>query len=157
ALSNLQKVLYPGNGFTKAQVIDYYIRIAPALLPHLSKRPITMKRFPDGVHGKAFYEKDAPKYTPAWVHTTEVPRQTGGKPIRYICVDDLATLVWCANLASLELHPFLHRAGDLDQPDAIVFDLDPGEGTSLVTCAEVGFLLKALLEANELESFAKVS
>ncbi|HLG98601.1 MAG TPA: non-homologous end-joining DNA ligase [Bryobacteraceae bacterium] len=156
-LSNLDKVLYPASGFTKAQVIDYYIRIAPWLLPHFAKRPVTMKRFPDGAPGKAFYEKDAPKHTPAWIQTTEVPRQAGGKPIRYICIDDLATLVWCANMASLELHPFLHRAGQLDQPDAIVFDLDPGEGTSLVTCAEVGFSLKALLEAKELECFAKVS
>lgn len=116
-----------------------------------------MQRFPDGVQGKAFYEKDAPKHMPPWIHTTEVPRPTGGKPIRHICIDDLATLVWCANMASLELHPFLHRAGHLDQPDATVFDLDPGEGTSLVTCAEIGFSLKALLEANGLECFAKVS
>jgi bifunctional non-homologous end joining protein LigD len=116
-----------------------------------------MRRFPDGVHGKAFYEKDAPKYTPSWIHTTEVPRQAGGKPIRYVCIDDIPTLVWCANMASLELHPFLHRAGNLDQPDAIVFDLDPGEGTTLVTCAEIGFSLNALLKANGLECFAKVS
>ncbi len=155
-LSNLEKVLYP-SGFTKAQVIDYYIRIAPWLLPHFKNRPVTMKRFPDGVQGKAFYEKDAPKYTPSWIRTTEVPRQTGGKPIRYVCIDDLATLVWCANLASLELHPFLHRAGRLNQPDAMVFDLDPGEGTTLVTCAEIGFSLKALLERNGLQCFAKVS
>jgi bifunctional non-homologous end joining protein LigD len=113
ALSNLDKVLYPGAAFSKAQVIDYYIRISKWLLPHVERRPVTMLRFPDGVHGKAFYEKDAPKYTPAWVHTTDVPRQAGSKPIRYICIDDLPTLVWCANLASLELHPFLHRAGEL--------------------------------------------
>src|SRR5947207_11264842 len=123
ALSNLDKVLYPASGFTKAQVIDYYIRISPWLLPHFSKRPVTMLRFPDGVHGKAFYEKDAPKYTPAWVHTTEVPRQSGGKAIRYICIDDLQALVWCANLASLELHPFLHRAGNLNCPTSVVCDL----------------------------------
>jgi bifunctional non-homologous end joining protein LigD len=157
ALSNLDKVLYPASGFTKGQVIDYYIRIAPWLLPHFAKRPVTMKRFPDGVVGKAFYEKDAPKFTPPWIHTTEVPRQAGGKPIRYLCIDDLATLAWSANMASLELHPFLHRASHLDQPDAMVFDLDPGEGTTLTTCAEVGFSLRALLEANGLKSFAKVS
>jgi bifunctional non-homologous end joining protein LigD len=156
-LSNLDKILYPGNAFTKAQVIDYYIRMAPWLLPHFARRPITMLRFPDGVTGKAFYEKDAPKHTPAWVHTANVPRQSGGKPIRYICVDDLPTLVWCANIASLELHPFLHRAERLDRPDAMVFDLDPGEGTSLLTCAEVAFSLKSLLESNGLQSFPKVS
>src|ERR1041384_8312193 len=100
ALSNLDKTLYPASGFTKAQVIDYYIRIAPWLLPHFAKRPVTMKRFPDGVQGKAFYEKDAPKYTPAWIQTTEVPRQAGGKPIRYICIEDLAPLVRCADMAS---------------------------------------------------------
>jgi len=114
-------------------------------------------RFPDGVTGKAFYAKDAPKFTPDWVHTTNVPRQTGGTPIRYVCVDDLPTLVWCANLASLELHPFLHRANRLDKPDSVVFDLDPGEGTNLATCAEVAFSLKALLEKSGLQAFPKVS
>lgn len=156
ALSNLDKALYPA-GFTKAQIIDYYIRIAPWLLPHYTRRPITMKRFPDGVRGKAFYEKDAPKHTPEWVHTTHVPRVAGGKPIRYICVDDLPTLVWCANVAALELHPFLHQAGNLDRPTSVVFDLDPGEGADIVTCAEVAFHLKTLLEKNGLECLAKVS
>jgi bifunctional non-homologous end joining protein LigD len=157
ALTNLDKVLYPGNGFTKAQVIDYYIKVSKFLLPHFARRPVTLNRFPDGVGGKAFYEKDAPDYLPSWAHTTNVPRVKGGEPIRYICIDDLPTLVWCANVASLELHPFLHRAEDLDCPTSIVFDLDPGEGVDLVACAEVAFLLKALLEKNSLECFAKVS
>src|SRR5580693_580443 len=125
ALTNLDKVLYPGAAFTKAHVIDYYMRVGKWLLPHYARRPVTLQRFPDGVQGKAFYEKDAPKYTPAWVHTTEVPRRAGGKQIRYICIDDLPTLVWCANLASLELHPFLHLADELNSPTAMVFDLDP--------------------------------
>jgi bifunctional non-homologous end joining protein LigD len=157
ALTNLDKVLYPGGSVTKAHVIDYYIRISKWLLPHFERRPVTMLRFPDGVHGKAFYEKDAPKYTPAWVHTTDVPRQSGGKPIRYICIDDLPTLVWCANLASLELHPFLHRARELRCPTSVVFDLDPGEGANLVTCAEVAFLLRSVLKRAGLECFPKVS
>jgi bifunctional non-homologous end joining protein LigD len=156
-LSNLDKVLYPGNGFTTARVIDYYIRIAPWMLTHYMKRPVTMKRFPDGVSGKAFYEKDAPKHAPEWVHTTDVPRQKGGKPIRYVCVDDLPTLVWCANIASLELHPFLHRAAQLDCPASMVFDLDPGEGADLVTCATVAFYLRDLLDANGLKCLPKVS
>jgi bifunctional non-homologous end joining protein LigD len=156
-LSNLIKVLYPATGFTKAHVIDYYVRIARWILPHYARRPITMKRFPDGVRGKAFYEKDAPKHTPAWVHTTDVPRAAGGKPIRYICIDDLPTLVWCANVASLELHPFLHRAGQLDCPTCMVFDLDPGEGANLVTCVEVAFHLKTLLATNGLQCVPKVS
>ena len=149
ALTNLDKVLYPGNAFTKAHVIDYYTRVAKWLLPHFAGRPVTMLRFPDGVRGKAFYEKDAPKYTPPWVHTAEVPRQAGGTPIRYICIDDLPTLVWCANLASLELHPFLHRAVRLNCPTSIVFDLDPGEGADLVWCAEVALLLRSLSNASQ--------
>lgn len=155
ALTNLDKVLYPGGSVTKAHVIDYYIRISKWLLPHFERRPVTMLRFPDGVHGKAFYEKDAPKYTPAWVHTMEVPRQSGGKPIRYICIDDLPTLVWCANVASLELHPFLHRTSELDCPTSVVFDLDPGEGANLVTGAEVAFLLRSVLKKAGLEYFPK--
>ncbi|HEY3742997.1 MAG TPA: non-homologous end-joining DNA ligase [Bryobacteraceae bacterium] len=157
ALSNLDKVLYPGNGFSKVHVIDYYTRIAPVLLPHFAHRPVTMLRFPDGVHGKAFYEKDAPKYTPEWAHTTLVPRQAGGEPIRYICINDLPTLIWCANLASLELHPFLHNEDNLDCPSSVVFDLDPGEGMDLVNCAEVALLLRAHLADAGLECFAKVS
>jgi bifunctional non-homologous end joining protein LigD len=157
ALSNLDKVLYPGAGFTKAHVIDYYIRISKWLLPHFARRPVTMQRFPDGVSGKAFYEKDAPKYTPAWVHITEVPRQAGGKPIRYICIDDLPTLVWCANVASLELHPFLHRAGNLNCPTSMVFDLDLGDGANLVSSAEVAFLLRSLLKKNGLPCLPKIS
>ena len=157
ALTNLDKVLYPGGLFTKAQIIDYYIRISKWLLPHFAGRPVTLQRFPDGVRGKAFYEKDAPKYTPTWVRTAEVPRQAGGTPIRYIRIDDLPTLVWCANVASLELHPFLHPAGQLNCPTAIVFDLDPGEGANLMSCAEVAFLLKALLSKGALQCFPKVS
>jgi bifunctional non-homologous end joining protein LigD len=157
ALTNLDKVLYPGSAYTKAHVIDYYMRVAKWLLPHFAAHPVTLQRFPDGVRGKAFYEKDAPKHTPAWVHTTKVPRQAGGAPIRYICVDDLPTLLWCANVASLELHPFLHRAKALDCPTSIVFDLDPGEGVDLTACAEVAFLVKALLEKTGLQCFPKVS
>jgi bifunctional non-homologous end joining protein LigD len=157
ALTNLDKVLYRGGGFTKAQVIDYYTRVSKWLLPHFSGRAVTMQRFPDGVRGKMFYEKDAPKFTPPWVHTTQVARQAGGTPIRYVCIDDLPTLVWCANLASLELHTFLHRATHLDAPTSIVFDLDPGEGINLLGCAEVATLLRALLQQVGLECFPKVS
>jgi bifunctional non-homologous end joining protein LigD len=157
ALTNLDKVLYPGAEFTKAHVIDYYTRISPWLLPHYARRPITMLRFPDGVRGEKFYEKDAPRFTPEFVRTTNVPRSTGGKPIRYICIDDLPTLVWCANLASLELHPFLHLAGELNRPTSMVFDLDPGDGANLFTCAEVAFLLRDLLKSTGLDCFPKVS
>src|SRR5688500_10827870 len=128
SISNLNKVLYPGGRFTKAKVIDYYIRVAPFLLPHLKNRPVTLKRFPDGVYGDFFYEKDAPAFTPDWVKTYSVPRKSQTGPgIRYILINNLATLVWLANLANLELHPFLHRAPKLDRPTSMVFDCDPGE------------------------------
>lgn len=156
-VSNLDKVLYPVAKFTKGQVIDFYIRVSRWLLPHLKDRPVTLKRYPDGITGEFFYEKDAPGYTPDWVETFPVPRRAGGKPIRYILINDLATLVWCANLASLEIHPFLHKAPHIEQPTYIVFDLDPGEGAAILQCAEVGFLLKDVLDHMKLESFAKVS
>ncbi len=156
-VSKLDKVLYPENGFTKAQVIDYYIRISAYLLPHFKDRPVTLKRFPDGVRGQFLYEKDAPGFAPEWVMTFPVPRRAGGPAIRYVLINDLATLVWCANVASLELHPFLHRAPELNQPTTIVFDLDPGEGANILTCAEVAFLLKDVLARLGLASFPKVS
>src|SRR5215212_9803235 len=128
-VSNLDKILYPGTKFSKANVIDYYINISKYLLPHLKNHPVTLKRFPDGVFGESFYEKDAPAFTPTWVKTVPVPRrETPGPDIRYILINDLPTLIWAANYASLELHPFLHRATQLNRPAAIVFDCDPGEG-----------------------------
>jgi bifunctional non-homologous end joining protein LigD len=156
-LTNLDKVLYPAAHFTKAQVIDYYTRVADWILPHLKDRPVTMKRFPDGIGGQAFYEKDAPRFTPDWVATVPVPRRAGGAPIRYILINDRPTLVWCANLASLELHPFLHRAKALDRPTSMVFDLDPGPGTTILTCAKVAFWLREMLERLGLQSFVKLS
>jgi bifunctional non-homologous end joining protein LigD len=156
-LTNPEKVLYPAAGFTKAHVIDYYSRVAEWILPHLKNRPVTLRRFPDGAGGQAFYEKDAPRYTPDWVRTTLVPRRTGGEDIRYILINDRATLLWCANLASLELHTFLHRAPAIDTPTYLVFDLDPGEGATLTTCARVAFLLRDRLEKLKLKSFAKIS
>ena len=156
-VSNLEKPLYPASGFTKGQVIDYYTRVSRHLLPHLKNRPVTMKRFPDGIHGKHFYEKDAPRFTPEWVQTFPVPRRGGGRDIRYILINDLPTLVWCANLASLEIHPFLHRAPHIERPTYVVFDLDPGEGADILNCVDVAFLLKGLLDNLKLESFPKVS
>jgi len=155
ALSNLEKPLYPS--FTKGQVIDFYIRISSCLLPHLKDRPVTMKRYPDGVGAKHFYEKDAPKFTPEWVETFEVPRRAGGRPIRYILINNLATLAWCANLASLEIHPFLHRVPRIEEPTSVVFDLDPGDGAGILDCAEVAFLIRELLDRWKLTSCAKVS
>jgi bifunctional non-homologous end joining protein LigD len=156
SLSNVDKILY-SSGFTKGQVIEYYIRVSDYLLPHLKDRPVTLKRYPNGVTAPHFYQKDAPQGTPKWIHRAAVPRRTGGKDICYIIIDDLPTLVWCANMADLEIHPFLHRAQDLQRPTAVAFDLDPGEGADILTCAEVAFRLKERLEKAGLESFAKVS
>src|ERR1043166_10029548 len=117
SVSNLNKLLYPGEKFTKAKVIDYYVRISNFLLPHLKDRPVTLKRFPEGVFGEAFWEKDAPAFTPDWVKTVAVPRrETPGPDIRYILINDLPTLVWVANYAALELHTFMHLATHLDRP-----------------------------------------
>ena len=157
-VSNLDKLLYPGGRFTKAKVIDYYVRVSPFLLPHLKNRPVTLKRFPEGVFGEFFYEKDAPAFTPEWVATLSVPRKSGqGTSIRYILINDLPTLVWLSSLANLEIHPFLHRAPKVDQPTSMVFDCDPGEGADVLTCAHVALLLRTLLKELRMESFAKVS
>jgi bifunctional non-homologous end joining protein LigD len=151
SLSNLDKVMYPAVGFTKGQVIDYYTRIAPALLPHLRDRPLTMKRYPDGVEGQFFYEKRTPSHAPDWVRKEQV-----GK-IEYIVCDDLPTLVWLANLADLELHPSLSLVDDIDRPAVMAFDLDPGPPAGLAECCEVAFLLRDALSQIGLESFAKTS
>jgi bifunctional non-homologous end joining protein LigD len=156
-ISNLEKVLYPEAGFTKAQVIDYYIRIAPALLPHLKKRPITMKRYPDVVDGFFFYEKQCPPHRPDWIKTARVAASREEGYIDYCVIDDLPSLVWAANLADLELHTFLHRAPALTRPTALAFDLDPGPPADIALCCKVGLWLKAIFDAFGLESFPKTS
>ena len=156
-LTNLDKVMYPETGFTKGQVIDYYKAIAPHILPHIKDRPITMKRFPNGIAGQHFYEKDAPSHTPSWVRTFQIPRNSENSVINYIMIDDLPTLVWSANLANLEIHPFLARAPHVERPAMIVFDLDPGDGADILTSCEVALLLKDLLDRLALKSFVKVS
>jgi bifunctional non-homologous end joining protein LigD len=157
AVSNLEKVLYPKVGFTKEQVIEYYIRIAPVLLPHLKNRPITLKRYPDGVDGFFFYEKRCPSHRPAWVKTTEVPSRRDAGKIDYCMMNDLPALVWAANLADLELHTFLHRAPAISRPTALAFDLDPGAPADIVLCCQVGGWLRAIFNDLGLQSFAKTS
>jgi bifunctional non-homologous end joining protein LigD len=151
SLSNLDKVMYPAMGFTKGQVIDYYTRIAPAVLPHLRNRPLTLKRYPNGVEGGHFYEKRCPPHAPDWVRREQVEK------ITYCVCDDLATLVWLANLADLELHPSLSTVDDILRPTVMAFDLDPGPGAGLAECCEVAFLLRDALSQLKLESFAKTS
>jgi bifunctional non-homologous end joining protein LigD len=156
-LSNLDKVLYPSTGFAKGQVIDYYARIAPALLPHLKGRPVTMKRYPDGVDGEYFYEKNAPKHRPEWVKTAPIWSRHNRRHINYLLVDDLPTLTWLANLASLEIHPSLALAEDINSPTMMVFDLDPGAPANIVQCAQVGIWLRDIFEHWGLQCFPKTS
>jgi bifunctional non-homologous end joining protein LigD len=151
SLSNLDKVMYPQVGFTKGEVIDYYTRVSSALLPHLRGRPLTLKRYPDGVEGEYFYEKNCPSHAPDWVRKERV----GG--ISYCICDDLPTLVWAANLADLELHPSLSRADDMSRPTLMAFDLDPGDGAGLAECCEVALILREALAQLGLDCYAKTS
>ncbi len=162
-LSNLDKVLYPESGFTKAEVIDYYTRIAPVILPHVAGRPATRKRYPDGVEGQSFFEKNAPSHTPSWVRTVTLPVPGSTKDrevIDYIVVDDRPTLVWLGNLAALELHVpqwTVDRQGDARPSNLLVFDLDPGPPATIVECSEVALLLRELLEDDGLGPLPKTS
>jgi bifunctional non-homologous end joining protein LigD len=156
-LSNIDKVLYPATGFTKGQVVDYYTRVAPVLLPHLRRRALTLKRYPNGVDAKFFYEKNCPSHRPPWVDTVAV-WSTGNKAdVNYCLANDLPTLVWVANLASLELHTSLARADDIFRPTMLVFDLDPGAPAAMVECARVGLLLREVLDELGLACFPKTS
>ena len=156
-VSNLDKVLYPKIGFTKGQVIDYYIRVASVFLPHLKDRPLTMKRYPDGVEGEFFYEKNCPEHRPKWVQTARVWSESNDRIMNYCLVNDLPTLVWAANLADLELHTSLSRKNKIERPTMMVFDLDPGAPTDIVQCCQVGLWLRDLLGQMKLKSFAKTS
>jgi len=154
-LTNLDKVLYPAVGFTKGQVIDYYTRVAPYVLPHLHGRALTLKRYPNGVDGGHFYEKQRPSHAPDWVRS--VPVVAGDRTIDFVICDDLPTLVWLANLADLELHPSLALAEDVGRPTVVAFDLDPGEPAGLEQCCTVALLLRDTLAALGLECSSKTS
>jgi len=155
-VSNLDKVLYPGSGFTKGEVIDYYVRVAPVLMTHLGDRGITMRRFPNGVDAGSFFEKRCPTHRPSWVPVALGPGDRGGA-IEYCRLDSIAAVVWAANLAALELHAPMARCHDIETPTMVVFDLDPGEPADIVDCAEVGLWIRDVLEGVGLESFAKTS
>ncbi|HEX6920999.1 MAG TPA: non-homologous end-joining DNA ligase [Actinomycetes bacterium] len=162
-LSNLDKVLYPGTGFTKGEVIDYYARVAPVLLPHLADRPVSFKRYPDGVDGEGFFAKNAPRGTPDWVRTVRLPAPGSGmdrETLDYVVIQDLPTLVWAANLAALELHVpqwTVGPRGGVRQPDLLVLDLDPGAPATVVECAQVACMLRDLLADDGLEAYPKTS
>ena len=156
-ISNPDKVMYSDNRFTKSQVIEFYASIAPYVLPHIKERPITMKRFPNGVGGAHFYEKDAPSFTPSWIKKFAIPRTGETSMIRYILLNDLPSLVWSANMANLEIHPFLAKAPQIERPTMLVFDLDPGEGADIFSACEAAFHVKDVLDRLNLKSFVKVS
>ena len=157
AVSNLDKVLYPKDGFTKGELINYYIQIAPVLLPHLKDRPLTMKRYPDGVEGEFFYEKNCPSHRPKWVQTAKVWSEGNQREMHYCLAQDLPTLVWAANLADIELHTSLSCKKDVARPTMMVFDLDPGAPADIVQCCQVGLWLREILRELKLKSWAKTS
>jgi bifunctional non-homologous end joining protein LigD len=161
SVSNLDKVLYPEVGFTKGQLIDYYVRIADAMLPHIRERPLTMRRYPNGVEDKFFFEKHIPSHAPDWVPSVTVPSTDGHEDIPYAMVDDVAALAWAANLANIEFHVPLWHVGRRRKlpanPDFMVFDLDPGEGASIVDCCVVAGFITDELDKAGLPAFAKTS
>lgn len=156
-LTNLGKVMYPAAGFTKGAVIDYYARVAPAMLPHLAGRPVTLVRFPDGVDGPHFFEKNCPGHRPPWVPTVAVAGSGRGPGVRACLCEEPAALVWLANLAALELHTLLARVPALDRPTAVVFDLDPGPPAGMAECCSVALRLRGILGGLGLEAFPKTS
>ena len=163
ALSNLQKVLYPSTGFTKGELIDYYAKVADTMLPHLKDRPVSLKRYPDGVDGEGFFAKNAPAGTPEWVRTVKLPAPGSTKnreEVEYVLVDDLPTLVWLANLAAIELHVPQWKVGPRGKAhgaDLLVFDLDPGAPASIVECCQVAQRLRDELAADGLTAYPKTS
>jgi len=156
-VSNLDKVFYPKTGFTKGQVIEYYIRIASVLLPHLKDRPLTLKRYPNGVEGQFFYEKRCPTFRPSWFKTAKIWSEGNQENINFCLANDLPSLVWAANLADLELHTSLARKQDPYRPTMMVFDLDPGPPANILECVQVAFWLKGILDDMGMQSFAKTT
>jgi bifunctional non-homologous end joining protein LigD len=156
-VSNLDKVFYPDGGFTKGDMLDYYGRVGRVLVPHLRDRPLTLKRYPDGVEGQFFYEKRCPPHAPEWVKTVPIERKRDGKIINYCMVNDVASLLWAVNLGSLELHVSLSKAKKLGTPTTMVFDLDPDPEEGVLSAAEVALEIRKRLARLELESFVKTS
>lgn len=155
-LTNLDKVLYPQVGFTKAQVIDYYVRVAPTMLDHVGDRGITMRRYPDGVGAESFFNKRCPDWRPDWMQAVVGPGDDQD-PIAYCRLAEVAALAWSANLAALEIHAPMARCGDIETPTMVVYDLDPGDGVGIAGCCEIALLLRELLAALDLVAFPKTS
>lgn len=149
--SNRDKVFWPASGFTKGQLIDYYQAVAPAMVPHLRGRPITLRRWPNGIEGQTWFQKNAPRHRPDWIGTVTLG------DVDYLRIDEPAALVWAANQAAIEIHPGLAVAPDLDRPTALVLDLDPGAGTDILTCCRLAILLRERLAAARLQAWPKTS
>ena len=158
-LSNLDKVLYPKTGFTKGEMVDYYAKVAPAIVPHLSGRAVTLRRFPEGIEDldAAFYEKRCPKHRPKWVKTAKVQAGPRAGVIEFCVCDSLPTLIWMAQLAAIELHPSLSLSRAPKRPTSLVFDLDPGPPADVVDCSRVALRLREVLSQLNLQSFVKTS
>jgi bifunctional non-homologous end joining protein LigD len=156
-LTNLDKVYWPEVGFTKGQMIEYYTRIAPVLLPHLKDRPLTLKRYPEGVDGQMFYEKNCPKHRPPWVETARVWSGSNSRDMYYCMVQDLPSLVWVAQLGTIELHTSLSLHTDLARPTMMVFDLDPGPPATIVECCGVAGALREWFLEHDMQAFPKTS
>jgi bifunctional non-homologous end joining protein LigD len=157
SLTNLDKVMYPATGFTKGEAIDYYARIAPLILPHISGRPMTLKRYPEGVDAGHFFEKRCPKHRPEWVNTASIWSDREDGEIAFCVCDDKPTLIWMAQLASLELHPSLSLSKRMERPTVLAFDLDPGEPANVIDCARVALEVRELFGDLGLECFPKTS
>ena len=155
--SNLHKVLYPQAGFTKGNVLEYYLRVADTVLPHLKHRALTLKRYPNGVDGFFFYEKNCPAHRPPWIDTANVPTANRAGGINFCLANDAATLAWVANLASLELHTSLARAPRVERPTMMVFDFDPGPDMDILDCGRIAVRMRDRLANLGLRSFAKTS
>ncbi|HEV8608163.1 MAG TPA: non-homologous end-joining DNA ligase [Tepidisphaeraceae bacterium] len=156
-LSNLEKVLYPQAGFTKGQVVEYHLKMAPIIVPHVKNRPLTLKRYPNGVDGMMFYEKRCPPHKPDWIKTVTVTSRREGGKLSYCVIDSPAALVWVANLASLELHTLLFRGEQLYRPTWMVFDFDPGPPAGILECIPIALKVRDTLERLKLKSFIKTS
>lgn len=155
--THLDKIFYPATGFTKGQVLDYYRRVAPALLPHLEKRALTLKRYPDGAERPFFYQKNCPRRRPAWLHSFAVWSEAKRKQIRFCVIEDLAGLLWVVNLADLEMHCSLARVEDFTRPSSLVFDLDPGPPADILDCAQSALWVRDDLASAGLHGFPKSS
>ena len=157
SVSNLDKVFWEDEGYTKGHLINYYVQVFPYLLPHLAERPLVVTRYPSGASGKWFYQKNAPESTPEWVNTYPLYSSHSDRYLNFVICDNLATMVWLANQACIELHPWMSRVGSLDRPDFVVFDLDPSEGATYQDVRDVAEVVKEVLHFLKLRIFLKTS